>query len=122
MANIENEKTDNLDDYLTNKEKQKLKELNELSNSIDINDKKILDLTLGELLINWSNNMQAILLDISKKIDINSIIKKSDNLYHFINIFITIIWDIISTDNRLIYFGIFIIFISFVIYFINISN
>jgi len=122
MANIENEKTDNLDDYLTNKEKQKLKELNELSNSIDINDKKILDLTLGELLINWSNNMQAILLDISKKIDINSIIKKSDNLYHFINIFITIIWDIISTDNRLIYFGMTIIFISFVIYFINISN
>jgi len=122
MANIEHEKTDNLDDYLTNKEKQKLKELNELSNSIDINDKKILDLTLGELLINWSNNMQAILLDISKKIDINSIIKKSDNLYHFINIFITIIWDIISTDNRLIYFGMTIIFISFVIYFINISN
>jgi hypothetical protein len=122
MANIEQEKTDNLDDYLTNKEKQKLTELNKLSNSLDINEKKILDLTLSELLINWSNNMQSILLDISRKIDINSIIKKSDNLYHFINLFITIIWDIISTDNRLIYFGMTIIFISFVIYFINISN
>lgn len=122
MADIEKEKTDNLDDYLTDKEKQKLTQLNNLSNSLDMNEKKILDLTLGELLINWSNNMQAILLDISKKMDINSIIKKSDNLYHFINIFITILWDIISTDNRLIYFGMTIIFISFVIYFINISN
>jgi hypothetical protein len=122
MANIEQEKTDNLDDYLTNKEKQKLTQLNKLSNSIDISEKKILDLTLNELLINWSNNMQAILLDISRKMDINFIIKKSDNLYHFINIFITIIWDIISTDNRLIYFGMTIIFMSFVIYFINISN
>lgn len=122
MANIEQEKTDNLDDYLTDKEKQKLSELNKLSNSIDINEKKIIDLTLKELLINWSNNMQAILLDVSRKIDINSIIKKSDNLYHFITLFITIIWDIISTDNRLIYFGMTIIFISFVVYFINISN
>ena len=122
MANIEQEKTDKLDDYLTDKEKQKIEELNKLSNSIDINEKKLLDLSLRELLINWSNNMQSILLDISRKIDINAIIKKSDNLYHFLNLLISIIWEIISDENRLIYFGITIIFISFGIYFINISN
>lgn len=122
MANIEQEKTDKLDDYLTDKEKQKIEDLNKLSNSIDINEKKLLDLSLRELLINWSNNMQSILLDISRKMDINAIIKKSDNLYHFLNLFIGIIWEIISDENRLIYFGITIIFISFGIYFINISN
>ena len=122
MANIEEEKVDNLDDYLTDKEKRKIEDLNKLSNSIDMNEKKLLDLSLKELLINWSNNMQSILLDISRKIDINAIIKKSDNLYHFINLFIGIIWEIISVDNRLIYFGITIIFISLTLYFINISN
>ena len=122
MANIEQEKTDKLDDYLTDKEKQKIEDLNKLSNSIDINEKKLLDLSLRELLINWSNNMQSILLDISRKMDINAIIKKSDNLYHFLNLLISIIWEIISDENRLIYFGITIIFISFGIYFINISN
>lgn len=122
MANIEQENTDKLDDYLTDKEKQKIEELNKLSNSININEKKLLDLSLRELLINWSNNMQSILLDISRKMDINAIIKKSDNLYHFLNLFISIIWEIISDENRLIYFGITIIFISFGIYFINISN
>lgn len=122
MANIEQEKTDKLDDYLTDKEKQKIEDLNKLSNSIDINEKKLLDLSLRELLINWSNNMQSILLDISRKMDINAIIKKSDNLYHFLNLFFSIIWEIISDGNRLIYFGITIIFISFGIYFINISN
>ena len=122
MANIEQEKTDKLDDYLTDKEKQKIEELNKLSNSIDINEKKLLDLSLKELLINWSNNMQSILLDISRKMDVNAIIKKSDNLYHFLNLFIGIIWEIISEQDRLIYFGITIIFISFGIYFINISN
>lgn len=122
MANIEEEKVDNLDDYLTDKEKRKIEDLNKLSNSIDMNEKKLLDLSLKELLINWSNNMQSILLDISRKIDINAIIKKSDNLYHFINLFMGIIWEIISIDNRLIYFGITIIFISLTLYFINISN
>ena len=122
MANIDEEKTDTIDDYLTDKEKQKISELNKLSNSIDVNEKKLLDLTLRELLVNWSNNMQSILLDISRKININIIIKKSDNLYHFLNLFTSIIWEIISVDNRLIYFGMTIIFISFVIYFINISN
>jgi hypothetical protein len=122
MANIEQEKTENIDDYLTDKEKLKIKELNNLSNSIDMSEKKLLDLTLRELLINWSNNMQSILIDISRKIDINLIIKKSDNLYHFLNLFISIIWEIIYVDNRLIYVGITILFISFVIYFINISS
>jgi hypothetical protein len=122
MADIEPEKTDNLDDYLTDKEKRKIEELNKLSNSIDMNEKKLLDLSLRELLINWSNSMQSILLDISRKIDINAIIKKSDNLYHFLNLLITIIWEIISVENRLIYFGITILFISLTLYFINISN
>jgi hypothetical protein len=122
MANIDEEKTDNLDDYLTDKEKLKIKELNNLSNSIDMSEKKLLDLTFRELLVNWSNNMQTILLDISRKIDINLIIKKSDNLYHFLNLFISMIWEIIYVDNRLIYVGITILFISFVIYFINISS
>ena len=122
MANIHEEKTDNLDDYLTDKEKLKIKELNNLSNSIDMSEKKLLDLTFRELLVNWSNNMQTILLDISRKIDINLIIKKSDNLYHFLNLFISMIWEIIYVDNRLIYVGITILFISFVVYFINISS
>jgi hypothetical protein len=122
MADIEPEKTDNLDDYLTDKEKRKIEELNKLSNSIDMNEKKLLDLSLRELLINWSNSMQSILLDISRKIDINAIIKKSDNLYHFLNLLITIIWEIISVENRLIYFGITILFISLTLYFINISS
>ena len=74
MATIDEEKTDNLDDYLTDKEKLKIKELNNLSNSIDMSEKKLLDLTFRELLVNWSNNMQTILLDISRKIDINLII------------------------------------------------
>ena len=73
MANIDEEKTDTIDDYLTDKEKQKILELNKLSNSIDVTEKKLLDLTLRELLVNWSNSMQSILLDISRKININTI-------------------------------------------------
>jgi hypothetical protein len=70
----------------------------------------------------WSNIMSGIFHDFSTLIYINKYIKISNNLYEFTTYIFKDIWFIITKEERLIYVGFTFIFISFIIYFINVSN
>lgn len=116
-------KYDEPKDYLTERERKILEETNVLANKA--NDNKVVDffnLSLKQILQNWSNNMQAILVDLTDEIYLDESIRKTDNIYQFINVFSNKLWQILTKDFRIIYFGLTLIFISIVIYFINISS
>ena len=81
-----------------------------------------MSLSLTQILSNWSNAMQNIMLDISRNVYVSQYIRESDNAYEFIVQFITKLWQIVSTDDRLIYLGMTLIFIAMVVYFVNITN
>lgn len=116
-------KYDEPKDYLTERERKILEETNSLANKA--NDNKVADffnLSLNQILQNWSNNMQAILVDLTEELYLDESIRKTDNIYQFINVFSNKLWQILTKDFRIIYFGLTLIFISIVIYFINISS
>ena len=110
-----------VDDYLTETEKLLVKNVSKKANSISTS-MDFMSLSLTQILSNWSNAMQNILLDISRSVYVNEYIRKSDNAYEFIIQLTTKLWQIISNDDRLIYVGMTFIFIAMVVYFINISN
>ena len=67
-------------DYLSEDEKKYLKRTDELANLIEDQSRKksdFFELSLNDILRNWSNNIQAILIDITNEIDINKTIKKT---------------------------------------------
>ena len=66
--------------------------------------------------------MQAILIDITDKLQINEDIQKTKNIYEFTVVFIHKLWNIFTKEYRIIYFGMTLIFISIVIYFVYISS
>jgi hypothetical protein len=109
------------DDYLTDTEKKLIKnastKANRVSDSVDF-----MSLSLTQILSNWSNAMQNIMLDISRNVSISDYISKSNNVYEFIVQFATRLWQIITIDDRLIYVGMSFIFIAMVVYFVNVSN
>lgn len=110
-----------VDDYLTETEKLLVKNVSKKANSVSTS-MDFMSLSLTQILSNWSNAMQNILLDISRSVYVNEYIRKSDNAYEFIIQLTTKLWQIISNDDRLIYVGMTFIFIAMVVYFINISN
>ena len=68
-------------DFLSEDERKYLKRTDELANGIqDQRTKKrdFFELSLHEILRNWSNNIQAILLDITNQVDINKTIKSTN--------------------------------------------
>ena len=112
-------------DYLSEDEKKYLKRTDELANLIEDQSRKksdFFELSLNDILRNWSNNIQAILIDITNEIDINKTIKNTDNFYEFITTFLGQLWHICTKEYRIIYFGITLIFISILIYFVVITN
>lgn len=114
----------NADSYLTDKEKKLLKNLNQTANTLkDKKDKiDIFDQSLNSILKEWSSVMSKIFHELSTMIYVNKYIKISDNIYEFTTYISKDIWKILTKENRLIYVGVTLIFISFVIYFIHISN
>ena len=119
-------------DYLSVKERSNLKFLNDSSNKISSEIKKsedFLNISISNLFKNWSAVMQDILADFALFFnsinnysnyfedinDVNSWWKGVANLLKdFISIFIK--------DKRSIYFGITLIMLSFMVYFIQISS
>lgn len=112
-------------DYLSEDERKYLQKTDNLANLIQGERRKksdFFELSLNDILRNWSNNTQAILIDITNEIDINKTIKNTDNFYEFITTFLGQIWHICTKDYRIIYFGMTLIFISILIYFVMITN
>ena len=106
---------------LTDTEKLLIKNASKTANSVS-NSNDFMSLSITQILSNWSNAMQNILLDISRNVSVSEYINKSNNAYEFIVLLLTKLWQIISTDDRLIYMGMTFIFVSLVIYFVNITN
>jgi hypothetical protein len=111
------------EDYLTEREKKVIEKTNELA--YVANNPGVIDffhLSLSDLLKNWSNNMQAIMIDLTETLYVNEYIRKTDNIYQFIVVFATKLWEIFTKEFRIIYFGMTLIFISILIYFVTISG
>ena len=117
--------TPRADDYLTETEKLLIKNASKKANNISMTasiSSDFMSLSLTQILSNWSNAMQNIMLDISRNVYISQYIRKSDNAYEFVVLFTTKLWQIMSFDDRLIYLGMTLIFIAMVVYFVNITN
>jgi len=113
------------DNYLTETEKLLIKNASKIANNLSAStsmSSDFMSLSLTQILSNWSNAMQNIMLDISRNVYVSQYIRESDNAYEFIVQFITKLWQIVSTDDRLIYLGMTLIFIAMVVYFVNITN
>ena len=111
--------------YLTETEKLLIKNASKTANNISAStstSNDFMSLSLTQIMSNWSNAMQNIMLDISRNVSVNQYIRESDNAYEFIVQIITNLWQIMSSDDRLIYFGMTLIFIAIVVYFVNITN
>jgi uncharacterized membrane protein len=113
------------EEYLTKRERKILEETNALANDASERQTEQMDLfhlSLKQLLRNWSNSMQAILVDLTDTLDINKDLKNTNNIYEFMVVFFNKLWNIFTKEYRIIYFGMTLIFISMVIYFVFISS
>lgn len=112
-------------EYLTDRERHIIREASALANksqAIMAEQTDLFHLSISELLRNWSNNMQAILIDITDTLHINEDIQNTSNIYEFMVVFIHKLWNIFTKEYRIIYFGMTLIFISIVIYFVYASS
>ena len=120
---LDNSSDYKIDSYLTEHEKKMLKKLNQTANFLnDTKRKDLFDISLNGILKEWSFIMANIFHEISTMIYVNKYIKVSDNIYEFATYIGRDIWNIFTKENRLIHVGATLIFISFVIYFIHISD
>ena len=122
---ISNTKYPTPDDMLTDKERSTLKELNVKSNTAktEITRKtNLLEMSVREILHEWSTAMQNILRDTVEFAHYDRTIRESTNFYDFIVLFATNVWDIFTRDNRITYTGITLLIIGFVAYFVFISE
>lgn len=112
-----------VDKHLTNDEKNLLNNLNQTANTLKEKKKNdLFDKSLNSMLNEWSKIMSDIFHDLSTLIYVNKYIKISNNLYEFTTYIGKDIWHILTKEERLIYVGFTLVFISFVIYFINVSS
>ena len=112
-----------IDKHLTNDEKKLLNNLNQTANTLkDKMKTDLFDKSLNNMLNEWSKIMSDIFHDFSTLIYLNKYIKISNNLYEFTTYIGKDIWYILTKENRLIYVGFTMIFISFILYFINVSS
>ena len=112
-------------DYLNDDEKRFLEKTNILANAIQGEQRQKQDffsLSLHDLLSNWSNNTQGILIDLTNELDIQQALKNTDNFYEFIVSISKQIWQICTKNYRIIYFGMTLVFISIMLYFIMVSG
>lgn len=112
-----------IDKHLTNDEKNLLNNLNQTANTLKEKKKTdFFDKSINGMLTEWSKIMSDIFHDFSTLIYINKYIKISNNLYEFTTYIGKDMWYILTKENRLIYVGFTLIFISFIIYFMNVSS
>jgi hypothetical protein len=112
-----------VDKHLTNDEKNLLNNLNQTANTLKEKKKNdLFDKSLNSMLNEWSKIMSDIFHDLSTLIYVNKYIKISNNLYEFTSYIGKDIWHILTKEERLIYVGFTLVFISFFVYFINVSS
>ena len=90
------------EDYLTEREKTIIEKTNDLAYK--------------------ANNPKVIMIDLTETLYVNEYIRKTDNIYQFIVVFAYKLWEIFTKEFRIIYFGMTLVFISILIYFVNISG
>ena len=113
------------DDYLTEEERAYIREMDEKSNLAREGIKRdtdLFELSLNSLLRNWSNNMQAVIMDLSNTIYIDKTIRDTNNIYEFLVVILGQSWNILTKDYRMIYVGITFIFLAILIYSIHITS
>ena len=121
-----------LNTFLSDKEIKSLDKLNKVSNKIrdyDSDNKDIMNLTIKEFLNRWANNNIDIFSDVvlffSNLKNYHTYFNDIDNTGNLTNGFMKIISDFINIfkiKNRSIYFGITLVLISLLIYFIQITS
>jgi hypothetical protein len=113
------------DDLLTDQERTTLTELNtkvKTAKSEMTRKTNLLEMSIKEILHNWSNAMQNILRDTVEFAHYDRTIRESSNFYDFIVLFASNIWSILTRDDRITYSGITLLIIGFVGYFVFISE
>ena len=119
------DKSSNLevDKYLTIEEKKLLGKLNKTANKLSKKKNvSLFDKSLNNMLDEWAKTMADIFHDFSNVIYVNKYIKISNNLYEFVSYISQDIWRILTYGERIIYVGFTFIFISLVVYFINVAD
>ena len=121
-----------LNTFLSDKEIKSLDKLNKVSNKIrdyDSDNKDIMNLTIKEFLNRWANNNIDIFSDVvlffSNLKNYHTYFNDIDNTGNLTHGFMKIISDFINIfkiKNRSIYFGITLVLISLLIYFIQITS
>lgn len=119
---------ENLEQYLSEQEREKLKNMNILSNKITENSsfvKDIMNKPVMEIVHNWSAAHQDILHDAADLFTQSNIIENMKNenkwwkpLGSFLKKFI----HILTNEERMFYVGLTVLFIGLIFVFINISN
>ena len=115
-----------INDKLSPKEQEFLKNINSKANSIQKDISKSTDffnLSITQILHNWAKNMNAILSDLSSLSYSNFQLNSDPNLWwQSIISFLQNLLTIIRKDDRLIYFGISLIFISLALFSISLTS
>ena len=113
------------DDLLTKEERATLKELNSKADTAQsemTRKTNLMEMSVKEILHNWSNAMQNILRDTVEFAHYDRTIRESSNFYDFIVLFVSNLWDIFTRDDRITYSGITLLILGFVGYFVFISE
>ena len=115
----------NLDNFLSKEEKNTLKLVNEKSNNFKNkiqHNKNILNKTLNDIIKEWSLKHQKMLdetLILIKEINSMKKYKEYNNWWRYITKYLNDFFIIITKEDRMIYSGITIILISFLLFIIN---
>lgn len=125
LLNVQNPE---LLEYLSDNEKITLNYLNNMSNTLSDQDKFIKDIMnkpLKEIIENWSLTHQDILKDFMDTFQNRDIFKDISSTTEWWNPIFKVLKDIHSIlfkDDRMIYVGVTIVFIAFILVFINITS
>ena len=124
---LEKQPDENLEQYLSDKEKETLQTLNKISNTLNTQDaslKDIMNQPIGQIIKNWSTVHQEILKDIVGYVQ-NSNIQSKVTQKNWWTPITTFIYDIIRLciiNNRMFYLGLTVVFIGLIFVFVNISE
>lgn len=113
------------DDLLTDQERATLTELNtkvKTAKTEMTRKTNLFEMSIKEILHNWSNAMQNILRDTVEFAHYDRTIRESSNFYDFIVLFASNIWSILTREDRITYSGITLLILGFVGYFVFISE
>jgi hypothetical protein len=122
------QKDENLEQYLSDRERGLLKKMNTMSNKITEQSgfvKDIMNKPVMEIVNRWSATHQDILrdtADLFTKSNVIENIQKNDKWWIPIGRFLKEFIKILSNDERMFYVGLTIVFIGLIFVFINVTN